>query len=284
MLTRRFGRTGHMSTVAIFGAAAFWEVDQAQADASMELVIRSGINHVDVAPSYGHAEERLAPWMEKTRDRFFLGCKTLERTREGAAAELRASLKRLRVSSFDLYQIHAITTMQELDAATGKGAALDAMRDAREAGLIRHIGITGHGIEGPRVFLEALRRFDFDSILFPINPRLYANAEYREGSEELLRECRARDVATMIIKAVGKGPWGERPKTYTTWYEPFADPEHTQQMVNFALSQPVSALCTAGDTTILPMFLEACEKFQPMDAAGQEALIASEAAREPIWA
>lgn len=283
MLTRRFGRTGHMSTVAIFGAAAFWEVDQAQADASMELVIKAGVNHIDVAPSYGHAEERLASWMEKERARFFLGCKTLERTRKEATAELRRSLQLLRVQSFDLYQIHAVTTMEELDAATRKGGALDAMRDAQDAGLIRYIGITGHGVIGPQVFLEALRRFDFDSILFPINPRLYADTAYRNASQELLRECRDRDVATMIIKSVGKGPWGERPKSFTTWYEPYDDPGHIQQMVNFALSQPVSALCTAGDTTILPMFLDACEHFQPIDAAQQEALIGAEAMREPIW-
>jgi aryl-alcohol dehydrogenase-like predicted oxidoreductase len=283
MEKRRFGRTGHLSTVAIFGGAAFWDVPQAQADAAMEQVIAAGVNHIDVAPSYGKAEERLAPWMEKERPRFFLGCKTLERTRAGAAAELRRSLERLRVDSFDLYQIHAITNQEELDAATGKGAALEAFRDAREAGLVRFIGITGHGVQGPRLFLEALRRFDFDSILYPINPRLYADPNYRRDSEELVRECRARDVGTMIIKAVGKAPWGERAKTFTTWYEPFADTGDIQQAVNFALSQDVTGLCTAGDTTILPMFLKGCEGFTPMSAAEQEALIAREAEREPIW-
>lgn len=283
MITRRFGRTGHMSTVAIFGGAAFWEVPQETADAAMKQVIAAGINHIDVAPSYGLAEERLAPWMEKERDRFFLGCKTLERTREGAAAELRRSLERLRVKSFDLYQLHAITTMEELESATGKGAALEAILDAREAGLVRHIGITGHGLIGPRVFLEALGRYDFDSILFPINPKLYADPDYRRDSEALLRECSDRDVGTMIIKSVGKGPWGERPKAFTTWYEPYADLEHIQEMVNFALSQPVTALCTAGDTTILPMFLQACEGFKPMDPVRQEALITAESVQEPIW-
>jgi aryl-alcohol dehydrogenase-like predicted oxidoreductase len=284
MEKRRFGKTGHLSTVAIFGGAAFWDVTQAEADTAMKQVIAAGVNHVDVAPSYGGAEERLAPWMEKERERFFLGCKTLERTRSGAAAELRRSLERLRVSSFDLYQIHAITNQEELDAATGKDAALDAIRDAREAGLVRYIGITGHGLEAPRLFLEALRRFDFDSVLYPINPRLYADPGYRRLSEELLSECRARDVGTMIIKAVGKAPWGERAKTYTTWYEPFADEADIQQGVNFALSQDVMGLCTAGDTTILPLFLKGCEQFEAMSPERQEALIAAEAGLEPIFA
>jgi aryl-alcohol dehydrogenase-like predicted oxidoreductase len=283
MEKRRLGRTGHLSTVAIFGGAAFWDVTQAQADIAMEQVIASGVNHIDVAPSYGDAELHLAPWMEKERARFFLGCKTLERTRDGATAELHRSLERLRVNSFDLYQIHAITKQEELDSATGKGGALDAIRDARDAGLVRHIGITGHGLEAPWLFLEALHRFDFDSVLYPINPRLYADLNYRRESQELLGECRARDVGTMIIKAVGRGPWGERAKTYTTWYEPFADAADIQQAVNFALSQDVTALCTAGDTSILPLFLKGCEQFTPMSPDQQEALVTTEAGLEPIF-
>ncbi len=283
MQKRRFGRTGHLSTLAIFGGAAFWEVTQAEADASMERVIAAGVNHIDVAPSYGKAEERLGPWMEKERRRFFLGCKTLERTREGAAAELRRSLERLRVEAFDLYQFHAVNSMDELDLVTTKGGPLDAVRDAREAGLTRFIGITGHGLDAPAVFLEALRRFDFDSILFPINPKLYSNPDYRRDSEELLQECRARDVGTMIIKAVGKGPWGTGAKTFTTWYEPYEDAEHIRQGVNFALSQDVTGLCTAGDTTILPLFLEACEQFTPLNHAEQETLVARSAEVAPIF-
>jgi len=283
MKTRRFGRTEHTSTVAIFGGAAFWEVTQAEADARMEQVIAAGVNHIDVAPSYGMAEERLGPWLARERDRFFLGCKTMERTKAGAADELRRSLERLRVDSFDLYQIHAITTRDELDQVTRPGGALEAILDARAEGLTRFIGITGHGLDVPAIFLEALRRFDFDSVLFPINFVLYADPAYRRDAEELLRQCRARDVGTMIIKTVARGPWGDRPKTYTTWYEPFDDPDHIQQSVNFALSQDVTGLCTAGDVTILPLFLEACERFAPMSAAQQEALIATATEYEPLF-
>jgi aryl-alcohol dehydrogenase-like predicted oxidoreductase len=284
METRRFGRTGHMSTVAIFGAAAFWEVSQAEADAVMEQVITAGVNHIDVAPSYGQAEERLGPWLARERDRFFLGCKTMERTKAGATAELHRSLARLQVASFDLYQIHAVTSMAELDEATRPGGALDAMIAARDAGLTRFIGITGHGFDSPAVFLEALRRFDFDSVLFPINFVQYADPTFRQNAEELLRECRARDVGTMIIKAITKGPWGERPKTHTTWYEPFADPERIQQAVNFALSQDVTGLCTAGDRQVLPLMLQACANFTPLSQAEQEALIDSAVAYEPLFA
>ncbi len=284
METRRFGRTGHMSTVAIFGAAAFWQVTQAEADAAMERVIAAGVNHIDVAPSYGQAEERLGPWLERERKGFFVGCKTTERTRAGAAAELRRSLERLRVDGFDLYQIHAITTLQELDQVTGPGGALEAILDARREGLTHYIGITGHGVNAPAIYLEALRRFDFDSVLFPLNFVQYANPRYRQNAQELLRECRARDVGTLVIKSVCKGPWGDKPKAYTTWYEPFDEAGHIQAAVNFALSQDVTGLCTAGDIHILPLVLDACEHYQPMAAGEQETLIAAGAGEyEPLF-
>ena len=284
MEKRLFGRTGHQSTVAIFGAAAFWDVTQAEADAVMERVIAAGVNHIDVAPSYGKAEERLGPCLAKERPRFFVGCKTMERTREGAAAELRRSLERLRIDRFDLYQIHAVTSMEELDAAVRPGGALEAVIAAKEEGLIDWIGITGHGVNSPAVFREALHRFDFDSVLFPINFVQYANPVYRENSEALLGECRQRDVGTMIIKSITKGPWGDKPKTHTTWYEPFGDREHIQQAINFALSQDVTGLCSTGDTGILPLFLEACENFTRLSAAEQEALIATAVEFEPLFA
>src|SRR4030095_6524777 len=141
METPRFGRTGHMSTIAIFGAAAFWEISQADADKVMEQVIEAGVNHIDIAPSYGQAEIRVGPWMPRERGRFFLGCKTTERTKEGAWNELQQSLKRLQTESLDLYQCHAITSMEELDAVTMKGGALEAFVEAREEGVTKYLGI-----------------------------------------------------------------------------------------------------------------------------------------------
>ncbi len=285
MEKRRLGRTEHMSTVAIFGAAAFHEATtQAVADAAMEQVIAAGVNHIDVAPSYGLAEERLGPWLARERDRFFLGCKTQERTRERAEAELHRSLERLQVDSFDLYQLHAVTNMEELDQVTGPGGALEAVLDAREKGLTRFIGITGHGVEVPSVFLEALRRADFDTVLFALNFVQYADAVFRRDAEELLSRCRARDVGVMIIKAIAKGPWGDRHQNYNTWYEPFDQPDQIQRAVRFALSQDVTGLCTAADVSILSSFLEACQLFTPMSDAEREALIASAAEYEPLFA
>ena len=283
MQTRRFGRTGHMSTVAIFGAASLGKVTQAEADATMEKVIAAGVNHIDVAPSYGEAELRIGPWMARERKRFFLGCKTTERAKESAAAELRRSLERLRVDSFDLFQLHAVKTMEELDQVTAPGGALEAVIEARTEGLTHFIGITGHGVDAPAVFLEALRRFDFDSVLFPLNFVQYANPTYRQNAEELLRQCRTRDVGTMIIKSICRRPWGDRPRAYNTWYEPFADAEHVQQAVNFSLSQDVTGLCTVGDVTVLPLVLQACDSFKPMSVEQQEALIATAGQYEPLF-
>jgi len=283
METRRFGRTGHMSTIAIFGGAAFWEISQADADKVMEQVIEAGINHIDIAPSYGQAEERVGPWMPRERKRFFLGCKTMERTKADAWDELQRSLKRLQTESFDLYQCHAITTMEELDAVTMKGGALEAFVEARQRGLINFIGITGHGAQAPQIYLEALRRFDFDSVLFPLNFVQFANPEFRKNAEALIATCKAKDVGTMVIKTITKAPWGERQHTATTWYEPFDQMDEIQRAVNFALSYEVAGLCTAGDTRILPTLLKACENFKRLNSSEMEEMIQSAGQYEPLF-
>lgn len=283
METRRFGRTGHMSTVAIFGAAAFYEISQEDADRVMEQVIEAGVNHIDVAPSYGQAELRVGPWMPRERGRFFLGCKTMERTKEGAWKEMQESLKRLQTETFDLYQCHAITTMEELDAITMKGGALEAFVEAQREGLTKFIGITGHGVNAPEIYLEALQRFDFDSVLFPLNFVQMGMPEYRKNADELIATCKAKDVGTMVIKSITKAPWGERKHTATTWYEPFDQMEDIQKGVNFALSYDVTGLCTAGDTRILPMFLQACESFRRLSQDEIEEMIKSGEQYEPLF-
>jgi aryl-alcohol dehydrogenase-like predicted oxidoreductase len=283
MEKRRFGRSGHMSTIAIFGGAALWEITQEDADKVMEMVIQAGVNHIDVAPSYGQAEERIGPWMPRERERFFLGCKTMERTRQGAWDEMQRSLKKLRTERFDLYQLHAVTTIDELDACTMQGGALEAAVEARQQGLTGYIGITGHGVDSPRVFIEALKRFDFDSILFPLNFVQMADPQYRKDSEELIALCKEKDIGTMTIKTVTKGPWGEKEKTATTWYEPFDEQDEIQSAVNFALSYQVTGLCTAGDTRILPKVLKACENFTPIDAVERNEMIKSGTRFEPLF-
>ncbi len=284
MEKRRLGRTGHMSTLAIFGAAAFYVTeDQATADATLDLMEQHGVNHIDVAPGYQLAQARIGPWLESRRDRFFLGCKTQERQRDAAWADLRTSLRLLRTDHFDLYQLHAVTNLAELDAAFAPGGAMEVLVEAREQGITRWLGITGHGLQAPATFLEALRRFDFDTVMFPLNPRLYADPNYRRDAERLLAECAARDVGVQIIKSVTKGPWGEREKLYNTWYLPFDDAAGITQGVRFALSQPVTCIATPAEMSLLPLVYAAVENFTPMSAAEQEAVIAAAGALEPLF-
>ncbi len=273
MKTRLFGRTGHHSTLAILGGFAFSQASQAETDVLMEKVIKAGVNHIDIAPTYGHAELRVGPWLARERKRFFLGCKTTERNRQDAARELHESLGRLQVDQLDLYQLHAVTTMEELDSATRTGGAIEALVEARQQGLTRFLGITGHGAEVPGVMLEALERFDFDSVLFPINFIQYGDPEYRSTCEQLLKVCAERNVGTMIIKSIARGPWGDQEQRRITWYEPFEEQEQIQRAVNFALSQPVTGICTAGDPGLLPVVLDACENFEPMSTEEQKAMI-----------
>jgi predicted aldo/keto reductase-like oxidoreductase len=249
----------------------------------MERVIAAGINHIDVAPTYGHAEDRLGPWMVRERERFFLGCKTMERTKDNAAAEMQRSLERLQVDAFDLYQLHAITSIEELDEVTQSGGALEALIAAQDAGMTRYIGITGHGIDVPRVFLEALSRFDFDSVMFPINFIQYANPVYKQSAEELLRVCRQKDIGSMVIKSIAKRPWGDLPQTHITWYQPFEEMERIQSCVNFALSQDVTGICTSGDPSVQPLVLKACGNYQSLTFSDQEALIAEASQYEPLF-
>jgi aryl-alcohol dehydrogenase-like predicted oxidoreductase len=255
MQTRRFGRTGHMSTIVIFGAFAIGKLDQQQADATMELVLERGVNHIDVAPSYFDAETRLGPWLEEHRDRFFLGCKTQLRNREEAHAELHQSLERL---------------------------CIDCV-DARDEGLTQYIGITSHGLQAPAVQIEALQRFDFDSLLFTLNFTLWANDAYRRDAATLLEMAAERDVGTMVIKTWARGPWVDKEERYHTWYEPFDDPGMIERALRFNLSQPISGVISAGDARLLPMILEAAERFRPMDDAEQADLLATAARYEPLF-
>jgi aryl-alcohol dehydrogenase-like predicted oxidoreductase len=284
MQTRRFGRTNHQSTIIIFGAAALGTVTQAEADRAMEMALAHGVNHIDVAPSYGDAELRVGPWMKTHRNDFFLGCKTTERTKKGAWDELRRSLDRLQTDHFDLYQMHSLKSIEEADAALGPGGAIEAFVEARAQGLTRHLGITGHGLHIAATHTHALGKFDFDSVLFPINPVLWANETYRSDAERLLALVRRRDLGAMVIKAWTKGPWGRQARTYNTWYEPFDDAPTQAEVMRFALSHDgVTGLCTAGDTRLLPNILDAAERFTPMNDFEQAELLRRSAQFEPLF-
>ena len=275
MERRRLGRTGQVSTVVAFGSAGIGRVEQDVADRAIQTALDHGVNHVDVAPSYGEAELRLKPWMPRIREGIFLGCKTKQRTRDTAKAELHQSLERLGTDRIDLYQLHAVCKTHELDECTAKGGALEALVEAREEGVVRWLGITGHSHDAPRTHLEALRRFNFDTVMFPLNFVLWAIPEYRRDVQTLLETCRQKDVGVHIIKTLAKDPWGDRPKTHTTWYEPFTDQAIIDRAVAFVLSQPVTTLCSVGDVTVLPKFLAAAERYRQLDAAAQEALVAT---------
>ncbi len=283
MQKRRLGRTGHRSTVAIFGGAAFWNVSQREADSAMESVLAAGVNHIDVAPSYGVAERRLGPWMKRIRSGMFLGCKTTERTARAAGAELRSSLRRLKAGAFDLYQFHAVNRMADLDAITGRGGALEAVLAARSAGLTRWIGITGHGVESPAVLREALRRFPFDTVMFPVFATQFGDAAYRAGALALLRDCRRRDVGVMSLKAIARGKWGSHPKAQTCWYRPFTDPQHVQLAVDFALSHAITGICTTSDIPTMRTTLAACASHRPMSPGRRRGLLSHPEFQERLF-
>jgi predicted aldo/keto reductase-like oxidoreductase len=272
-----------MSSIVIFGAFAVGKIAQKEADRVVELLLERGVNHIDVAPSYSDAEQRLGPWLERYRDRFFLGCKTELRGRVEAHGELQASLKRLRVDSLDLYQLHAVTTLQQLDLCFARGGAMEALLEARDEGQTRYVGITSHGLQAPSVILEALDRFDFDSVLFPLNFKLWADPSYRQAAKALLRTAEERDVGTMVIKAVARGPWAKEAPRYHTWYEPFETGPEIERALRFALSQPVTGAISAGDARLLPAILDAAERFQPMDEALQEEVMATAVDYQPLF-
>ncbi len=253
MERRRLGRTGHDSSVLIYGAAALGEVDQATADASITEALEAGINHFDVAADYGDAELRLAPWMPEVRTQMFLATKTGERRGDAAYAQINRSLERLDTSRLDLLQLHSVGDLETLDQVTARGGALEAAQRAQDEGLVTAVGITGHSHTAPRTHLEALRRFPFATVLTPLNPALWHKASYRADYEQLVTEIRRQDVALMTIKTVARRNWpADANQGFATWYEPHSDPERIRASVSWVLAHPeVTGLATPGDVRLL---------------------------------
>ena len=237
---RPFGRTGHMSSAVLFGGAALGEVDQATADRVLDLLFEHGVNHIDTAASYGDAELRIGPWMDRHRDAFFLATKTGMRDREGAYAEIRRSLDRLRTDHVDLIQLHALTHPDEWDRAMSAGGALEAAVQAREEGLVRFIGVTGHGWTVAAMHKRSLERFDFDSILLPWNWFAAHHETYGPDFEDTAKICAtARNVAIQTIKAIARGPWAAgAARNHATWYQPLENEDDIRGAVHWALSRP----------------------------------------------
>lgn len=258
---RRFGRTGHMSTCTIFGAVALGTVTQERADQTMEMILAQGVNHIDVAADYGDAELRLGPWMKTHRQEFFLATKTGKRTYNEAWAELMRSLERLQTDYVDLWQMHFLVDPQEWQTAMGPEGALKAFIKAKEEGLVRYLGVTGHELSVASRHLESLERYDFDSVLLPYNFTIMQNAQYRRDFEQLLEVCQERDVAVQTIKSLARAPWGEKQHTRATWYEPLENQADIDLAVHWVLANPTVFLNTVGDVHVLPKVLDAAARF-----------------------
>src|SRR5262245_5819726 len=248
MIERRlFGRTGHQSSVTLFGGAALAQVDQAAADRCLEVLLRYGVNHIDTAARYGDSELRIGPWMARHRKDFFLATKTGSRTAREAREDIHRSLERLRVDHVDLIQLHSLWHPDDWDLAMGPGGALEAAIEARQQKLVRFIGVTGHGWTIAAMHKRSLERFDFDSILLPYNYVMHQNAHYREDFDGVVRLCQERQVAVQTIKALAQGPWAMTDKTRNTWYQPLEEQADIDRAVHWVIGRPGIFLNTAGD-------------------------------------
>jgi aryl-alcohol dehydrogenase-like predicted oxidoreductase len=267
--TAPFGSTGHDSTRTIFGAAALASVSQQEADRAIELIVEHGVNHIDTAASYGESELRLAPALARHPGRFFLATKTGKRDKAGAREEIHRSLERLGVDSVDLLQLHNLVDVIEWELALREGGALEAAVEARDEGLVRHIGVTGHGLTVARMHRRSLDRFPFDSVLAPYSAVQMRDAAYAADFEELAAACTERGVALQTIKAISLAPWNGREQTTSTWYEPLREQEDIDVAVHWVLARPGVFLNTVGSVEILPRVLDAAERFTgpPADAA-----------------
>jgi aryl-alcohol dehydrogenase-like predicted oxidoreductase len=292
---RRLGRTEHESSVAILGGAACWAATPDQAGAWLQGALDRGVNHLDIAPQYGAAETVVGPHLAAHRADLFIAGKTLRANPDGVQEQFDTTRRLLNAEVLDLYQAHAVTSLKELDR---RSPALERIVALREAGHTRFAGITGHDLEVPVVFLEALRRFDLDTVMFPVYPGLFGRSEYREAAEELLAVCAQRDIGVMAIKAVARRPWPDgRPladavagssataeRWATSWYEPTANDEEIDRGVHFALSTPgVHGFCTPGDIDLLPAVLSSAERYAGLSDDDRQAAIHAMAADDLIF-
>jgi aryl-alcohol dehydrogenase-like predicted oxidoreductase len=282
--TAAFGRTGHRSSRVIFGAASLGEVTQAAADRAFEVLLEHGVNHLDVAAGYGDAELRLAPLLRTERDRFFLATKTGERTAGPAREELHRSLERLGVDSVDLWQLHNLADPIEWDVALSPGGVIEAAVRAREEGLVRFVGVTGHGLQIAATHRRSLERFGFDSVLLPYNWVTLRNEYYAANFDALLATCAERGVAVQTIKSVARRPWRGREHTRATWYEPYTEQDDLDLSVWWALARAGTHVISPGDVDLLPRVLDAAERY-PGTAPADEDMrgLAERAEADPLF-
>lgn len=266
-----FGATGHESSRVIFGAAALGDVSKRDADRALELILEHGINHIDVAAGYGDAELRIANWLKEGE--FFLATKTDERTYAAAREQIRRSLDRLGVDHVDAIQLHNLVDVIEWDIALSPGGALEACIEARDEGLVRFIGVTGHGLSVPKMHQRSLERHAFDSVLCPYNWVQMRDPRYAETFEQLAATCQERNVALQTIKSLAQKPWEGREHTAATWYEPLTDQKDIDLAAHWVLGDPQVFLLTTGDVDVLPRLLDAAERFQARPSDQQMAAL-----------
>src|SRR5450759_627313 len=278
-----FGRTNHQSCRVIFGAAALSSVSQDVADRTLDVLLAHGINHIDVAASYGDAELRVKPWLRGVRDSFFLATKTGERKAAGAREELHRSLDRLGVDHVDLWQLHNLADPIEWDTALSPGGAIEAAVDARAQGLVRFIGVTGHGAQIAANHRRSLERFDFDSVLLPYNFVTMQLPYYAENFEALASTCAERKVAVQTIKSIALRPWQGREHTRSTWYEPLASQADIDLAVWWVLGRPGVFLNTVGDVDLLPLVLDAAERFEKRRRDSEMTTMLERSQAEPLF-
>jgi aryl-alcohol dehydrogenase-like predicted oxidoreductase len=269
----------------IFGAYALSSASQAEADRVLELLLAYGINHIDTAATYGDAELRIGPWMENHRDAFFLATKTRSRRRRGAWDDLRRSLERLRTDHIDLWQMHALTGAVGWETAMAPGGALEAFLEAREKGLVRFLGVTGHGVDAPAMHLRSLDRYSFDSVLAPYNYPMMSKPRYAASFEALQARCREQGAALQVIKTLARQP--AKPGTgryHTFFYEPLDTQGAIDRAVHWAMGNPDAFVVSAGDMTVLPMMLEAAARFLRRPSEEEMAALVAEQGMRPVFA
>ncbi|HEY0402739.1 MAG TPA: aldo/keto reductase [Blastococcus sp.] len=257
-----FGATGHESSRVIFGAAALGRVSKGDADGALDLLLEHRINHIDVAADYGDAELRIAPWLRRHPGTFFIATKTSERTYRAAREGIRRSLERLGVDRLDMIQLHNLVDIIDWETALGAGGALEAAIEAREEGLVRFIGVTGHGLSAPEMHRRSLERFPFDSVLLPYNHVQMQDSRYAETFEAVAAVCAERNVALQTMKSLARRRWDGRKATTATWYEPLREQDDIDLAVHWLLGRPEAFLLTTGDVGLLPRLLDAAERFE----------------------
>ena len=281
--TLSFGRSGHISTRTIFGAAAFWDTPQKDVDATMDLILENGLNHVDTAASYGRSQELLGNWIHRHGKHFFLATKTEQRTKQAAYEEICRSLDLLHLPQVDLIQLHALHDKSDWQTAFGPDGVVEAVIQARDEGLVRFIGITGHGVSVPEFHLHSLAQFDFDSILLPYSHIMMQNPQYALSFNKVLAVCKKRNIAVQTIKGVTRSPWNDVQQNRTTWYRPLETQADIDLAVHWIFDHPQAFLNTAGDINILPLILDAAHRFEARPSDQQMQDLADRLKMEPLF-